>query len=466
LRRLLLALALCLPGTIASAGPDGEVASSFYDDDRYDLHIVIDYEYELRQSTILRERVGEGGAGPGDPIPLGRDLVFTSSRHTIKPRAELGIYKGVALTFGLPIVVLDTRRLELDQRDTPCEFTGSPGSPCVDRGNSSTIRDGLLPSSGFDANDPATGFPGDGELIFRGHDRKGLDQLHLGIVVAPMSQERDDTKPTWKIGAELRLAVGKIMEFETDAVDSETGVSPGVHELRLSTSFDKRVGWAEPYFQAWWMVPIGVKKGSPFEVDPGFGAKSVGKQQEAGTRFGFEAITVDRGPDKQRVSLDFSASFTAHFEGRNHSEMWEVFAFAGDTERTGAPLILDETPTTAGVQAISHPGISNIENYLEGGARGALNIDLGPLVHIAVMGELTRESRHLISFADAGSDRPACGAGEPEGDDCEIASNDVVNPGTVEVNPLHAPIIDLVGHRYVSDSAINIRVGVQARILW
>jgi hypothetical protein len=450
---------------LASAGPDGEVASSFDDDDRFDLHLTLDYDYGMRRSSILRERVGEGSAGPGDPMPLGRELVFDSIRHTITPRAELGIYKDVALTFGLPIVVLDTRELSLDQHDTPCTFTSGPGTLCVDRDNSTTIRDGLLPAQGFDASDPATSFPGDGALIFRGVDRKGLDQLHLGLVVAPMNQMRDDTKPTWKLGAELRLAVGRVMRFDRSNVEGETGVSPGVHELRLYTSVDKRVGWAEPYFEAWWKVPIGAKAGSPFATDPGFGAKSVDKQQEAGTRFGFEAITIDRGRDGQRVSLDFSANFTAHFEGRGYSEMWEVYAFAGDST-TGGPLILDSTPTMTGVQALSHPGISNIENYLEGGGRLALNVDLGPLVHVAVLGELTRESRHIISFADAGTDLPQCDPGESPGSTCEIASNDVVNPDTVEVNPVHVPLIDLVGHRYVSDGAANIRVGVEARILF
>jgi hypothetical protein len=447
----------------AHAGPDGEVTSSFDDNDKFDFHFVLDYEYLIRRTNILRERIGEGA--PGEGIRLGRDLVSSETRHTITPRAELGVYKDTAITFGLPIVVLDTRQLELDQRDSPCTFTQTSGTPCVDRDNSTTIRDGLLGASGFDANDPTTNFPGDEALIFRGKDRHGIDQVDVGLVVAPMSQERDDTKPTWKLGAELRLSVGRIQEFKASRVASETGVSSGVHELKLYTSFDKHIHWAEPYFEAWWQVPIGARKSSPFAKDWGFGSKSTQKQQQAGTRFGFEAITIDRGPDRQRVSLDFSAHLVAHFEGRDYSEMWEVFALAGDSTG-GGPLILDEDPVTAAIQAQSHPGISNIENYLEGGARGALNVDLGPLVHVSVSGELEHETRHVISFADAGRDRPTCKAGEIEGADCETSSNDVVNPGTVEVNPLHVPVIDLIGHRYVSDGGVDVRVGVEARILF
>ena len=444
----------------AWAGPYSEVASATDEDDPFDLHVWFDYEWTGRTSTVQRERVGVVPADAGDPIPVGPDLVARSSRHTITPRAELGIYKGLALTFAMPYVVLDTRQLELDRRDTPCDAA----SECVDRTTSSTILDGLLPPEGFDADDPATSFPGDGALIFRGVDRKGIEHLAAGFVWAPMEQARDATKPTWKLGAELRFAVGKTARFDARDPKSRTGISTGVHELKAFSSMAKRVGWAEPYFEGWWVAPIGAKDASPFD-DPGFGAKSTAKQQEAGTRFGFEAIAVDRGPDRQRVSLDLSARLVSHFEGRGYSEMWEVFALAGDTE-TGGPLVLDSDPLDPGRQAISHPGITNIENYLEMGGRLAIRVDLGPLVHIAALGEFSRETTHVITFTDAGIDLPQCQGGQTPGDDCEAGNNDVVNPGTDEVNPLHAPLIDLVGHRYISDAGLTVRFGVQVRVLF
>lgn len=452
---------ICCAAVPAGAGPYSEVASATDDDDPFDLHVWIDYEWTGRTATVKRERVGDAPAGAGDPIPVGLDLVAKSSRHTIVPRAELGIYKGLALTFALPYVVLDTRQLELDQRDTPCDFTTGQ---CIDRATSSTILDGLLGPDGFDADDPTTNFPGDGALIFRGVDRKGLEHVAAGFVWAPMEQRRDDTKPTWKLGAELRIAVGKTARFDASDPERRDGISSGVHELKVYSSMAKRIGWAEPYFEGWWLAPVGAKDASPFD-DPGFGAKSTQKQQQAGTRFGFEAIAVDRGPDRQRVSLDLSAKLVSHFEGRGYSEMWEVFALAGDTE-TGGPLVLDSDPLEAGVQAMSHPGITNIENYLEMGGRLAVRADLGPLVHIAAIGEFSRESTHVITFTDAGIDLPPCtGTGTP-GEDCELDSNDVVDPGTNEVNPLHSSIIDLVGHRYISDEGLSLRFGVQVRVLF
>jgi hypothetical protein len=449
LRPLLGAGLLASLAAPAAAGPASEVASAFDEHDAFDLHVVLDYEFGMRRSTVAREASG-AGVDPSAAPPSTDELEFSSARHTLTPRLELGIFSDLALTLALPVVVLDARELAL--------------SDGVDRGTSSTIADGLLPAGGFDAEDPATGLPTDAATIFRGIDRSGLDQVHLGLVWAPMNQRRDDTKPTWKLGAQLRIPIGAVARFDAADPSSETGVGEGAREVHLFTTMARRIGWAEPYFEGWWTAPIGYTGDSPF-ADPGFGAKSTGRAQRAGTRFGFEAIFVDGGEGQQRVSLDISARLAGQFEGRGYGELWEVFSLAGDVER-GGPLVLDADPTMSGLQALSYPGVSNIENHLELGGRLALRVDLGPLVHIAALAEFGRETSHLVTFADAGVDLPMCDGGDTPGVDCEVESNEVVNPGTVEVNPLHVPLVDLVGHRYRVDGALNLRFGVQARVLF
>ena len=109
------------------------------------------------------------------------------------------------------------------------------------------------------------------------------------------------------------------------------------------------------------------------------------------------------------------------------------------------PLVLDSDPTTDGVQALSHPGITNIENYLETAARVAIRAKLGDHVRFAVSGEAVWKTDHVITFADSGVDLPTCTAGQTQ--HCETDNNDLINPGTAEVNPLASPKIDLVGHR-------------------
>lgn len=404
----------------------------------------VDYSYELDSSTIAREWLGPS-ADPTGGIPLVRDLDFTQFRHKITPRLQVGIFHDTFVSVALPIIVTQVRELTL--------------VPGLDRTGSSTVADGILPASGFDARDPGTSTAGD--LLFRGPTRRGLDQIHLGLGVAPMNQATDPTKPTWKIGGEVRLSIGEIMRFDPTQPNANKGVSEGVHELKLWTTFSRKIGPAAPWFELFWQVPLTARDGSLFD-DPGFGATAVDKSQQAGVGFGVELYALDNPVDETRISIDLGTRTVAHFEGREYTEMWEVLAFAGES-RSGGPLILDADPIRDGVQALSHPGISNIENYLEMTGRLAVRAQIGRHVRFAVIGDLIWKTDHAITFADAGVDHPTCGTGELP---CEQDANDLVTPGTDEVNPLHVNLIDLVGHRYRSLENFDILIGVQAQVLF
>jgi hypothetical protein len=444
----------------ALAGPYSIVPSAADPGDPVDIHIWLDYAYDFERSVILRERVGAPGTDPTDPIPELKDLVFRQTRHTLTPRLELGVFHDLWLSAAMPIVISQQRGLKLDQRAAPCNFVG-PDPTCVNRDNSSTVLDGLLPPEGFDAGDPA-GFALDDDDIFRGPSRRGLDQIHVGLGIAPMNQRRDSTKPTWKIEAQMRIPVGKVARLDRDDPDRHRGVGTGVYEVLVQTSIARRLGWAEPFFALHWQAPFEIKDRSPFE-DPGFGARATSPQQQAGIDFGFEAIIVDRPADSIRVGIELAGKVNGRFEGRSYTPMWEVFAYAGDV-RHGGPLVLDADPITAGVQARSHPGITDTENYLELGGKAAVRADIGPSVHIAGFASLVTATQHVITFDDAGVDRPTCSATETTG--CETDVNDVVNPGTDEVNPLHTPLKDLVGHRYLAADNLAVAFGLEAIVMF
>lgn len=448
-------------GTPAVAGPYSEVASAFDPGDGFDLHLTLDYRLDIRRSAILREDVGRPGTGPTDGLPVVRDLIFAGSRHTIIPRLELGLFKDVSFSVAMPYVLSQQGTLELDQRDTPCDFDGADAT-CVNRMTSSTFVDGILPGSGFDGQNGGAGFDADDPTVFRSPTRSGLDQIHLGLTWAPMNQRRDDTKPTWKLGVEGRLAVGKVATIDAGDLAGSTGVGRGVTEVRLWTSMARRIGWAEPYVEAWWLAPLSVKNDSLFQ-DPGFGARSTKTQQQGGLRFGFEGYAVDQGDEGARLALELSARIVTHFEGRNYSEMWEVFSLAGDASGTG-PLILDGDPTADMVQALDHPGITNIENYMEMGGRVAARIAVGQKFRLSAAFELTAENEHVITFTDAGVDLPECSGAAGSG--CEVIDDELVTPGTNEVNPLHVPLTDLIGHRYRTADVLNYVVGVNAQLLF
>jgi len=406
----------------------------------------IEYEFEHDTSTIWRESDKDTTADPNGALPRHRDLGFQQDRHTITPRLAVGIFHDTFFTAALPVVITQSRELHLDHG--------------VTRDGSSTVQSGLLPATGYDAQDPTT--PPSGDVMFRGPTRHGIDQIQLGLGFAPMNQQRDDTKPTWKLGAELRLAIGQVGKFDPMAPGANSGVSSGVHELKLWTSFDRKLDWVEPWIQIFWQVPLATTSDSLFQ-EPGFGAVNTSKSQIAGVEFGFEVSALDNVAERNRISIDIGGKAVAHFEGRDYSEMWEVFAFAGDSRGTG-PLILDSDPVKTGVQATSYPGISNIENYLETAAKLSLRAEIGPHVRFAVSTDIVWKTDHVITFADAGVDLPTCGSGQTT--HCETSNNDVINPGTVEVNPLHVGAIDLVGHRYHSEDNVGIVIGVAGQVIF
>jgi hypothetical protein len=422
------------PFSIVPGGQDPETPDAGYANQSVDLWTEVDYEYELDSSTIVRERID----ADGDPLQgtaTVRDLEFKQFSHKITPRVSVGVFRDTFVSAAMPIVIQQARELRFID--------------ATDRSGSSTVADGLVPMQGFDARDPGTATPGD--LLFRGPNRRGLDQAHFGLGTAFMNQLKDPTKPTWKIGAELRVAIGSVMKFDPMSPSANKGVSRGVHELKVWTTFARKLGWAEPWVALSWLVPISDKAGSLFS-DPGFGATNTKASQEATIASGLEIYALDNRADQTRISFDFGSKVEAHFEGREYTEMWEVFALAGDSRGMG-PLILDSDPTSSGPsESVSHPGISNIENYLEMTGRFAVRAQIGPHVRFAVAADLVWKTDHAISFADAGVDRT---------DD-----NDLVNPGTDEVNPLHAQAIDLVGHRYRSEDGFDIVIGVSGQVLF
>lgn len=439
-------LVLCLLGasTIARANPAADVTSA----GDQPAQAYLDYKYQLDSSRVSRERLGPDLDPEGQPAHT-PDLAFHQFRHVLTPRVELGIVRDTWISAALPIIITQSRELKL--------------ADGVDRGQSSTLLDGFLPMAGFDARDPSA--PPPGSMVFRGVSRSGLDQVYLGLNVAPMNQRRDDTKPTWKMGAELRLAVGGIMSFSANNPGRNTAVGRGVHELRLWTTVDRRFEHTEGWFGLYYQVPLTAKADSLYNEDLGFGVTNARPPQEGGVAFGLEVFAIDDKLTGNRISIDAGARIAGHFEGRQYTEMWEVFAFAGDSGNTAITpqLVLDQDPTQMGVQDLNHPGISNIENYLETAGSFAIRAALGKHVHFAATLDLAWKTDHVISFADAGIDRPTCDGGNSG---CENDNNDVVNPGTDEVNPLHAPKIDLVGHRYLSQDNFGIVVGVQGQFLF
>ncbi len=487
MRKLLSLLSLAsvglvaLPGVTAQAAEVTRVASSFEEDNRFDLHFGVAYTFNYKQAAILRE--WNDGTPADDQNRLVKDLIYRQQRHTITPDLEIGLWHDLAVYFALPIVLADTRSYGFDQRADDCVFgDGVPPAPqatCVNKNNSTTLRDEIIPRDGIDAtaNSPFAEFTGaDTEAIFKGPVRRGLDQLHVGLKYGILNQNKRSHMPNWVIGAEGRFAVGKAMRFSRDIVASDpegnTRVGRRIHELGFWTSLSRRYRFLDPYFTAFWRQSIRAN-GSIFQNFSEAGAQtSVQPQSTAGITVGTEIVPWERKAKDLKVAIQLQGSATLHYGGRGYSEIWELLAdspaLVGSYDPTTQRLDANGNPTNpafcnreaaldfaranpgdpgylqaGGASCQKFEGITDIQDYGTFGFNGGLNFHLGKYTRLMLGATFQTDTRHFVTFAGRGD---ADGGADPER----------VEPGTTEVNPLRRDVVDNVGRRYMVDDVFDV----------
>src|SRR5690349_5546711 len=271
LRGLLPAFVLAMSlGQVAEAAEVTRVASSFDQDhngNAFDLHFGVSYDFNYKQAAVLREW------GAGGRNNLAKDLIYRQMRHTVTPMLEIGLWHDISVYVAMPVVLSDNRSYSFDKQEGgDCVFPQNPSqtnyqsgsATCVNKTNSTSIRDGIIPRDGFDAfqdtnpyaqfTDPET------DQIFRAPTRRGLDQIYAGLKVGILSQDRKSHLPNWVLGLEGRFAIAKPMTMSRSIqVEDPAGnhrVGRGIHELGAWTALSRRYRWLDPFFGAYWRQAI------------------------------------------------------------------------------------------------------------------------------------------------------------------------------------------------------------------
>ncbi len=445
-----------------------EEATDTQEANTFDIHFGVGYDFNFKRAAILRE----WNAGAGDNSNgLRKDLLYRQQRHTVTPTLEIGLWHDLAIYMALPVILSDARDYSFDQRPDDCIFGESPDANCVNKANSTSIRDQIIPASGFDATnsaDPFGQFTGDStELIFRGPVRRGLDQLHVGLKYGILSQRTRSHMPNWLIGFEGRFAVGRAMTFSRDitnsAPDGNSRVGRRIHELGAWTALSRRYRFLDPYFTAHWMQSVRAS-GSLFEDYSSVGSQgSVLPQSTAGATFGTEIVPWERQAKGMKVSVYLSGSALLHYGGRGYSEIWELLADSPamvgtndptQTNRCDRNVALDSAAanpgssgylTDGGNACDKFSGVTDLQDFGTFGFDGGLNLHLGKHARVNLGVKGSTDTRHFITFTSRG-DANASSGGDP----------DRVDPGTVEVNPLRRDVVDNVGRRYMIDDVIDL----------
>ena len=317
---------------------------------------------------------------------------------------------------------------------------------CVNAMNSTTIRDGII------------GAPAMGTQLFKGAQRgasggSGLDAFdtfNFGLTWAPVSQRRDDTKPTWILAFEPQISIGNIMAYDRARPNANHAVSEGVHRLYARTAISHRWRWIEPYMTFWYMYPI--PRGDSLFKDYGPSQTLKNPQQQGGTAFGAELVPFERPRDGHKIFIDVRGRLEGHFAGKGYSEAWELFAaappLACDMAQAGYNPACNATLTTNAYQGQPFTGITTIENYASLGADIALGVQVGKHARFRTSFEYTHDEAHFITGEDIGVPSTASGR--------------VMSPA--EFNPAYRATIDQVGRRYRVDNVDTYNFSVWGQI--
>jgi hypothetical protein len=324
----------------AQAAEITRVASSFDKDNKFDLHFGVGYDFNFKKAALLRE--WSDANNPESQVV--RDLLYQQMRHVVTPSLEIGLYKDLAVYVHVPIVALDTRTYSFDQGAGDCKYDDgmrTPDSPatCTDQqsadraNNSTTVRDNIVPQGGFDATNPDKPYDNfggtDNQTLFKGANRRGVDQIHVGLKYAVLNQDRLSHMPKWVIAFEGRFAVGKPMTFSRDIHERGPEGQPyGRSRHARARHLDGAVAplpLPRPVLQRL-VVSRRSRSGNTLFKNLGGAQDRVNPQSQVGVTFGTEIVPFERKAKGQKVSVVLKGLAMLKFNGRGYSEGWELFA--------------------------------------------------------------------------------------------------------------------------------------------
>jgi hypothetical protein len=411
--RVLVAVSVLLCASGARAAEVTRVVSALDDDNRYDFNLTLAWLHEARSSFVMRE--DQNKPLENGTFALSKDSQYAQTRDVVDLRMDFGLLWDVGFHVAVPYVIADQRTLSFD-RSAGGGCTGPP--ECVNSSTSTVLRDGILPGydqSTYGLNSPAqlpngaygAPFMSPSSGLFTGPTRKGFESLNLGLTWAAFNQRRDDTRPTWTLNFEAKLDVFKDMRFDPlkpDGPGANTAVGPGYHRFIWSTFVSKRFRHFEPYFGAWYMLPVRTN-GSIYNEVPGGNQTAINPQHRAGILAGAEQIAWENPRASQRVTVELRGRMEQYFFGRSASELWEPLtsSSACNTMQTGCRPNIDSNPGDTMFRG--NPGVTETQAYASFGGDAGLNIQVGKYTRFRGLFGYQWNRAHFITYAGAGVDR-------------------------------------------------------------
>jgi hypothetical protein len=324
LRAVVAALTLGVPFA-AGAADVTRVATSFEDDDPFGLYIDMGFEQRLNRSKILREQLPNAEGGPRQ---YSEELWYRGTESRLNLNLAVGIFRDLQLTFGMPIIFRHDENWKFVAGTS--ELNSSIINNCV-RTDGSPVP-GCDPTTGTNRS-PLFAVPSE---VHRG----GLGNMRFGLHGALFNQRKDETKPTWVVGLDYEAPTAAVMDPSVVTLPEERGkIGDRTHKYTLSTALSRKIGLAEPYFRAYYTIPVrgpqaytncsnlatgGVGLGTPGNCGiEGWDRKETGIKvpKVGGLAFGSEFTAYSPDGKDQKLLVDARALANFVSAGRYYNEL-------------------------------------------------------------------------------------------------------------------------------------------------
>ena len=374
-----------------------------------DVRVALGFKRSHTRSVIAREYALD------DDLAAGRTQQVAISRQatsTLSLDVGVGVFRDLMVYLRVPLVLNDVRELS------------APSSVSAQQVES-TLR------SGVSASDAALF-----QLPYQSATRSGLPGIQLGVAWGLANQYRTPYLPTWVVGLETRIDLGKAMAPCMDHGGCDAGISRGTLAFSLDTRWSYRVRFLEPYlglrFTREWATTAAsafAKSGAvPSDIDTT--PPSVQELTVGAALFAWE----DRARF-QRLTIDVRAQAAYVSEGRDYSPLYDALG----TSNTPA---LTEPYASPGGQ-VRFNGLTNVASYGRFAAELAVATQAARYVHFRLGVLFAHRTTHLLTNAAA----------------CVAASGACTSE---RVNPLYRPIIDLPGQRFLMVGDLTYELFAQA----
>ncbi|HVU05052.1 MAG TPA: hypothetical protein VHE30_25055 [Polyangiaceae bacterium] len=486
------------PSVLRESAEVTSVADAFDDDDKFDLHLTLGFQQTWKSGKVMRESNSDLPQFSSGGYVAGNQSVanYSESTSRLNTRADIGVYKDIALVLRMPIILSNDRKLEA--------------------------------TNGSDAHQSVIlqGAPGEQlfSLPFESPTRSGIEYFAVGLDVAPMNQQRDRTKPTWVIGVEGRFSVAEPMhactkapnlnlpanaqfpqqscaypsDIDRDGVPKEfresptsnayldgtnfnghrdPGVSRGTTGLQVHTYISKRTKYIEPYsgFEALFEFQNGSSDYGATDLQ----GSLVNHPPFQGTLLGGIAVIPWEVRDQfQRIELDFRASGTYRSEGRDYSPLFDALGSsdAPSLRRPNYAAFNCDHPNTCNVggtgtsvantssEKVYTTGITDVQQHGIYRLSAQFTFQAGEYVKFNVGAGFTAEQGHVITLdqpcnPDFSKDPGTAGP-------CHSSGSKGTPAATGIPNPNYRPVIDTPGRRFRFDDGTLVDAWVNAIVMF